>query len=278
MVISDLIAEIITIYGKEILFNKKFINILSDYQAFQEIPSARNVLKGLMDNGELKEIYDNYEPSDNKVIYLAKKIQHLFNYYGIRYDIVESLIVGITKGIDRYRKKLNKGKHLIIKNILINGNVQDFVDRMTMTGCRLEKPFDNNGFFAIMKGNFLGEENCEFYICATSSSNTVHNVQVRIPIHLKVWNEIYYIYRRCKEMIISQYGKPQYEKEMFYYPFSEGDGQEISALINRHIRFETIVEAVYGDITIEILPDYILVMYDDKKNSLRSFNEGLFEK
>lgn len=81
------------------------------------------------------------------------------------------------------------------------------------------------------------------------------------------------VYYRCKRLLTIQYGKPYYTIEKFYDPYSEGDSHEIEALKSRHTQFGSYIETRHGEISIEILNEYILIMLDDEINSFRSFDE-----
>lgn len=95
------------------------------------------------------------------------------------------MIPGCARQNERKREM-----HLTFNNIELNGKIQEFVDKMIIAGCKLLSPSSDNKPFATMIGNFTGEDNCEFIICGTTYSKTVHNVQIRIPIDDKSWKSV----------------------------------------------------------------------------------------
>lgn len=248
---------------------------MNDIQVFNEVPAAKYVVETLMQRGIMNLIYDKYESCDNKEIFIGKISQSIHDKYGFRDDVIDYVINGIANGIDKAKLRKHRKNHLTFNNIELKGKIQEFVDKMLIAGCQLMTSPSDNKPFAIMTGNFAGEDNCEFYICGTNYTKTVHNVQIRIPLDDKSWKLVLDVYYRCKRLLTMQYGKPNYTIEKFYYPYSEGDSHEIEALKSRHAQFGSYIETRHGEISIEILTEYILIMLDDEINSFRSFDEDL---
>ena len=79
-------------------------------------------------------------------------------------------------------------------------------------------------------GAFAGE-NCDILVTGTPKTNTVYSVMAS-SIHIySSWSTVKNRYLELKKAFTSKYGSPILEHSNFEYPFSEGNGNEMMAIM-----------------------------------------------
>ncbi len=100
MELSKAIKKVVGTNGVEILKDQqKLIGILSDYQAFEDMPNARYMLKQIYQNGYSEQIFNAYQSKDltqinalkstiaEKMGYDSHKLTQIFNGFNVALGI-----------------------------------------------------------------------------------------------------------------------------------------------------------------------------------------------
>lgn len=151
-------------------------------------------------------------------------------------------------------------KHLLFKNIPISGNFRSFADKLVKTGFT-EKQLTEDKQISL-KGVFL-DKYCDVYVYGTKKSQTTYMVRVNLPD--EVHDSIKYSYERLQRLYASLYGKGISKYQQFNnsprFLFNE------PKLIREpktgdYTRYDT----PSGTISLEVMLDYISIIYLDKRN------------
>lgn len=143
---------------------------------------------------------------------------------------------------------LNAQEHLSFKNIPIEGNISDFISKLKVQGFTLEESMSNG---AILKGPFVGYDNCTVYVLCSKSSKTVWKVVASLPSQVS-WSSTRSRYEDFKETYTKKYGKPSDSYEFFIDPYERGDGYELQAIKLEKGYYTTYWELEAGTIVVEI--------------------------
>ena len=98
------------------------------------------------------------------------------------------------------------------KNIPIEGNITDFISKLKLQGFTLEESMSNG---AILKGPFVGYDNCTVYVLCSKSSKTVWKVVASLPSQVS-WSSTRSRYEDFKEIFEERFvncKKPTFKLE-----------------------------------------------------------------
>lgn len=99
MILFQAIQKIISDYGADILKERRFVGLLSDYQAFEDLPFAKTILKQMYSSGYEIQLYEAYAAKDktqiaalissiaNKLAYDPKKVAQMFSEFDQAFGI-----------------------------------------------------------------------------------------------------------------------------------------------------------------------------------------------
>lgn len=286
MNLPQAIKSLVEAKGLSILTSPMALNILSDYNAFNEYPSSKNILKNIIEGGYLEKIaffYDNQLPlGDAPQTYLSEMYMKL----GLRQDVSAFVLNSIFDALG-YGAPLsinsndigenpieqatspapsitpNSGNHFEFKGIVINGSKDEIADALQKQGYEF---VDGGEDGILLKGKFAGIDNCQILVNASQHTHQTYSVSVFTPEALTWWS-VKADYDRIKEMLRKKYGRPSSSTEFFSDPYDEGDGYELTALSTGNAMFVTSYSSKDGDITLHITQSaQLLITYKDKIN------------
>ena len=286
MNLSDAIKSLVEAKGLSILTSPMALNILSDYNAFNECPSSKNILKNFISEGYLEKIaffYDNQLPlGDAPQNYLSEMYMKL----GFRQDVSAFVLNSILNALG-YGMPLpivssdlaedlpvqntsvdssitpNSGNHFEFKGVSINGAKEEVADALQKQGYKF---MDGGEDGILLNGKFAGIDNCQILVNASQHTHQTYSVSVFTPEALTWWS-VKADYDRIKEMLKKKYGRPSSSMEVFSDPYNEGDGYELTALSTGNAMFFTSYSSNDGDITLHIIRGaQLLIEYKDKRN------------
>ena len=286
MNLSQAIKSLVEAKGLSILTSPMALNILSDYNAFSEYPSSKNILKNIIGEGYLEKIAffcDNQLPlGDTPQTYLSEMYMKL----GFRQDVAAFVLNSIFDALgygaplsivsnDMGENSIeqptttvssitpNSGTHFEFKGIVINGSKEDVADALQKQGYEF---IDGGEDGILLNGKFAGIDNCQILVNASQHTHQTYSVSVFTPEALTWWS-VKADYDRIKEMLRKKYGKPSSSTEFFSDPYNEGDGYELTALSTGNAMFVTSYSSKDGDITLHITHGaQLLITYKDKIN------------
>lgn len=97
MALQEALIKAVNEFGKDVLTEPRLLNILNDYHGFDEMPSARYVLKALQKEGYLANIINMLSCNQLKTVHFAQRIHRR---YGFDIIIVEHIVDQICIAID----------------------------------------------------------------------------------------------------------------------------------------------------------------------------------
>lgn len=156
-----------------------------------------------------------------------------------------------------------QSSHLEFMDIPIDGNLEEFVEKLKNEGFTLEE-VDNN--IAVMEGVFM-DKHCELYIYSSPITKTVRMVTVYLPEN-KDWLSLKQEFKACREQYRIKYGYNDSHYSYFASPYSEGDGYEIQAIESGKCYFASFWEIEKGMLSVNISEFcQISISYEDAVNT-----------
>lgn len=283
MKLRTALEELIRLRGESVLTNKQIENMLSDLNAFEDVPACKYIIRICLSEGLLKFCADRYRNIEYNFIKLQSK---LINKYGYRSDVVDYFIENLSGalGLENFCvKKSNvenkqtpqtldsdNTEHLKFKGIPITGSPYNIMKKLKVFGFRPSPNQNANLQTVYTNGMFSGLENCCVAIKGTSISNTAFTVGVQLP-SCSTWNDLKNRYEYYKGKLVKKYGTP-HVYENFYAPYCEGDGQELTALLEKKVNFYTYFFVLDGMISVYLQSNYydgahVIIQYSDNKGN-----------
>ena len=287
MTLKEAIKTLVDAKGLDILKTPMSLNILSDFNAFEEHPASKNILKNVISEGYLEKIaffYDNGLPvGDTPNTY----VKDMYNKLGFRSDISVYVINAILGALglseiasDGFNNSAsieiekpvspslsvpeNDGKHLEFKGIPINGTKEAVASQLERMGYKF---IDGGVEGILLGGKFAGIDNCQILISSSLHTGKTYSISVFTPQSLNWWG-VKGEYEKVKSMLQKKYGNPTERTEFFSDPYEEGDGYELTAFSTGNAFFVTKYTTNVGEIRTHITNDaQVLITYVDKENS-----------
>lgn len=264
MELHQALRNIIEKEGTEIIKDIKVINFLDDYNAFDNLPALKYILKSIIVEGYSIKLL-TIGKWDNQAISLVNKFAATTGFIPEFIDILfQSLAYGLgwikeiklNKNIISNLPNLNINQHLEFKGIPIYGSEEEFRELL------IKKGFNDYGYS--LEGPFAGFYDCKVDIFTSPYSQEVIGLLIRIPINSKNdWISHLSVYNRINELLTNKYSNPSIE-EIYENPFFKGDGRELTGLKKNKIKFNTRYETQWGDIELSLSHGYLTLTYFDK--------------
>lgn len=293
MELYNALKKVVELQNEEILKDVKLINILSDFRAYDDVPSSKYLLKYMISEGLMANLLYEYQSQDDFNILLDSHKTLLTDTYGYKDSLAEYVVrslayaLGWTSVIPSINNPLpNTGSiniqpqttiinpsddgrtHLSFRQLPINGSVSQFIANLETVGYTQKFSYSHEKRTAVLTGSFAGVNNCEIYVVGTPLTETVCRVIVYFP-EQKVWYNIKSEYNKWKDKFTSKYGKPN-SYEFFSDPFYEGDGSEMTALYSEHCTYASYFNdnESGGTIVVKMTTYYcVAIIYEDKYNT-----------
>ncbi len=290
MNLKEALSTLIGGKGINILKTPLSLNILSDYKAFDEHPSSKNVLKAIIEEGYLEKIaffYENELPLGEAPIQYASEMYHRL---GFRSDISTYVLnallgaLGYDEIYDQNSESLsikntswqesgnansqgsiqpNKDSHFEFKGVTIDGSKDIAIEQLKNLGFNL---IEDSSDGALFSGKFAGIEDCQILVSVSQHTNKLYCISVITPPRLNWWS-IKADYDNTNQMIQKKYGQPIQKTEFFADPYEDGDGYELTALETGNAFFATQYESKHGRIKVFMASNANLyITYEDKSN------------
>ena len=164
----------------------------------------------------------------------------------------------------------NAAKHLVFKNVEINGSVEDVKNALSKKGFKYE---ENNNRVPLMIGSFAGYSDVEVNIIPQASSDKVCAIRAELPPRLS-WVKLENDYTGLKDKLKRKYGNPVEEVETFSGSKPEDSSAKLVALIVNNCTYRSVFECKEGKITLFLKHQgpicYVALLYEDRINSEES--------
>jgi hypothetical protein len=165
--------------------------------------------------------------------------------------------------------KSDTSKHLTFKGVPINGTLDEYVSKMTMTGFTLAET--QNGI-SILKGDFASYKSCVVEVSTLKTKDLVSKIAVRFP-DSDTWEILSNNYSNLKKMLSEKYGNASDSSDTFQaYSQPESDFLKMSYVKSDKCKYHTTFKTEKGSIQLSIEHDrfllcFIKLVYFDKINS-----------
>lgn len=287
MRLQECINAIIESQGSDILRNILIVDVLDNHNAFTNKPSAKNILKNIISEGimdKLLFIHNNGLDLSNNI---PQYINELYENYGFSKDVIIYVFFSILNGLgykttdidnlNDIRKNSsditpNETRHLSFLGIEINGTQNEICSKLSMSG--FSKTMDLEDGNIVMSGKYANIDDCNIFILKPRYDKHVYEIIVFLP-ERDNWDRVKYDYNQIKDILTKEYGIPDF-KETFTYPFQEGDGTELKALLTGNCNYYSYYKTSSGKISLTIAKEgYVVIGYEDKINAKLNSDELL---
>lgn len=278
----------VNLQGNDILKDSRLINILSDFNAYEEIPATKFLLKILINEGLMAKLQVEHNSITDISTFIDTNREILSDIYGFKDNVSEYVLncLAYAQGwIDEipslanvsYDKLPNSsqskevevtiddGKHLLFKQFPITGDVNALIKQLCSSGYTISEPYDYVYNAASLIGSFAGNNDCHVAVIGTPKSHLACCVMVFLQEH-HIWYTIKDQYEKIKNQLSKKYGTPE-TYEYFMDPYYEGDGSELTALFSDHCTWMSIFNTPKGTISVSMTSESkVLIAYQDKIN------------
>lgn len=158
--------------------------------------------------------------------------------------------------------QLSAQVHISFKKIPLNGSVSEYSKKLIKKGF---SKVDEIGNTYVLKGKFINE-NCRVHVMGSQKRKEVWSVAAFFPKKIS-WTSLQCQYNEYKKLYQNKYGKGD-SHEYFKKPYCEGDGYEMQALKKNKCVYFTVWKTDLGVMTLAISDENIIIMYEDKLNTI----------
>ena len=294
MELHNALKTIIEQQGNEILKDYRLVNILSDFNAYGDVPASKFLIKNMINEGVMAKLMSEHMSPVDVETKLASHRLILSDTYGFKEDLVDYVLsclayaIGWTTAIPSLGmlktgfsgnsikegngmplQPTDDGKpHLLFKQYPITGDINIFIKQLESIGFIVEEPFSTYYNYGVMRGKFAGVNNCVLDVVATPISHTACRVIVEFPPK-HTWDDLKAQYEEFKTRLSKKYGSPN-GYEYFSDPYYEGDGNEMVALGDEKCSYCSYFRAEFNDgiIALYLSPDcQTCIAYEDTVNT-----------
>lgn len=289
MELFNALKKVVELQTEDILKDVKLINILSDFKAYDDMPSSKYLLKYMISEGLMANLLYEYQSQDDLNILLNSQILLLSNTYGYKESLADYVVRSLayalgwtyevpsisnmnessnltnTSPTPSSPQIIDDGKHLLFKQFPITGDVNSFIQALSSSGYKLEEPYSYTYHAAALSGPFAGHNDCSVLVVGTPKTHLTYAVMVYLQEH-HIWHTIKSEYEQIKSQLTKKYGNPE-SYEFFSDPYYEGDGSELTALFSDHCTWRSYFKTSNGTISVSMTNNYkVLILYQDKIN------------
>ena len=288
MELYNALKKVVELQTQDILKDVKLINILSDFRAYDDMPSSKYLLKYLINEGLMANLLFEYQPQKDVDLLLSTHINLISDIYGYKENLSDyviksiayalgwtTIIPTITSFSSNETNKdvtlqndvpiIDDGKHLLFKQFPITGDVNTFIQNLTSAGYRLVEPYNYTYHAASLIGSFAGNNDCTIAVIGTPKTHIACCVMVFMQEH-HIWYTLKDQYEKVKNQLKKKYGTPE-SYEFFSEPYYEGDGSELTALWSDHCTYLSNFSTENGKVGVSMSKEAkVLIIYQDRIN------------
>lgn len=288
MELFNALKKVVELQTEDILKDVKLINILSDFKAYDDIPSSKYLLKYMINEGLIANLLFEYQSSSDLELLLSSHSRLLSDTYGYKENLSVYVIRCIAYGlgwtndiptitassssensnIEEIKEEpiIDDGHHLLFKQFPITGDVKSFIQSLISSGYTMVEPYNYTYNAATLRGSFAGNNDCSIAVLGTPKSHITCCVMVFLQEHY-IWYTIKDQYEKIKNQLAKKYGNPE-SYEYFMDPYYEGDGSELTALFSDHCTYLSMFNTSNGKITVSMTGEAkVMIAYQDKINT-----------
>jgi len=289
MELYNALKKVVDLQTEEILKDVKLINILSDFKAYDDMPSSKYLLKYMVNEGLMANLLYEYQSQNDVNILLDSHKTLLSDTYGYKESLADYVVKSLayalgwvpdipsisdnnknscttnTTPVQSSPQIIDDGKHLLFKQFPITGDVKTFIQNLLNEGYVLNEPYNYTYHAASLTGSFAGNNDCSIAVIGTPRTHIACCVMVFLKEH-HIWYTIKDEYEKIKNQLSKKYGNPE-SYEYFMDPYYEGDGSELTALYADHCTYLSMFNTANGKISVSMSSDAkVMITYQDKIN------------
>ena len=268
MELYNALKKVVELQTEDILKDVKLINILSDFKAYDDMPSSKYLLKYMVNEGLMANLLYEYQPQNDVNTFLDSHKTLLSDTYGYKENLADYVVrclayaLGWTTDIPSISNMndnpylsnnvdtdnlspqiIDDGKHLLFKQFPITGDVNTFIQSLLSVGYSITESYNYTYNAASLIGTFAGNNDCSIAVIGTPRTHITCSVMVFFKSH-NIWYSIKDEYEKLKKQLSKKYGNPT-SYEYFSEPYYEGDGYELTALSCDHCTYMSIFNAFF---------------------------------
>lgn len=157
---------------------------------------------------------------------------------------------------------MTQDEHFTFRNVPINGNINDVSKALVELGYKAVPDYGEVGF----KGEFIGKD-CLLLVSESKYTKSVYSITVIFNAQSK-WSTLKSDFLKIEDMYTEKYGNTKKQRKSFDAPYYDGDGYEMSAILNNKCDYWSYWEVKNGNILEAITSDgVIMIIYSDLQNS-----------
>ena len=165
--------------------------------------------------------------------------------------------------------------HMKFKGVEIDGNPQEFVQKLTAMGYKYEK---GDAGVIIMSGSFAGYNKC--FLLIRLQNDIISQVSVSFN-ERDNWNGLYADYSHLKALLIEKYGEPAAVSEEWMCGYTpKDDERKLQEITSWRTQFISVFLMAEGGIALETMPideshATVLLTYYDNQNGGKIKNRAI---
>ena len=99
MELHEAIKNIVDTFGKDIITERRFLNMVADYYSFKDNLPGKRVLSALANGGYLSRLVGTYNERELTIVINQIK-KDVENNYGFKQDLIEDILSSVVQGLD----------------------------------------------------------------------------------------------------------------------------------------------------------------------------------
>ena len=121
--------------------------------------------------------------------------------------------------------------------VALDGNIDEVVSKFVQKGFQA-KPENPSSKPVISLIGYISTTKVELFISYNPSTKEVWRFSVYLP-QAQTWNQLKAQYLEYRSTLLEKNGQPLTTQAIFSTPFTEGDGNEMNALVAEKVKFQT---------------------------------------
>ncbi len=272
--LPSIIRYVVKKEGPSIILEPRFINILNDLRAFESSTVHRFILKSIQSEGfgrsllSVKKWELQGETLCLKFVSQTgsqqKEVKEVFQSlaYGLGY--IDSIPASSNEDSPVHKTSQINQTHLTIKSIPIDGNINDFINKLKAKGATEFTGINPKYCFASVKLTFMRQDDCILWVNCTYISRTVYKAELKFP-DASSWWVLSNTYLECKDTLTKKYGNPQQCPKSFRSEFNKYK-EDYLATNEKHFVLESVYRPQAGMIRLYIFGMQVNLEYTDTAN------------
>lgn len=296
------LKTITDLQGEKILEDERLANILSDFKAYEEVPSLKFLVKMFQQEklfsaistavkkeqnidmlllDKASEVHSRYGFDVNQTHYLFQSVAYALGFTSIEPSLEQQSQQGslsfeedpqeefapLNQPAHIVRPPMNPvdGLHIKFKNLPLTGMATEYCRKLVKAGLIETDPYNDDIDVGLLYGRFADVDGCQIAVFGTPISKIVYKVLVFLPAQYS-WLSLKGRYMHFKEILSNIHGTPE-SYEFFVAPYCEGDGDEMEAISVQKCNYGSFWHTSNGDISL------VISCYDDTYNVSVSYED-----